>query len=78
MSAPSIAYFRSQLYIFHIFTIALPLLYYGIRGKSGKDIDDFGYTYLILLGGMALIYHGWATVKLLFQHGLKVFTFWSQ
>lgn len=67
--------FKSQLYIFHIFTIALPLLYYGIRGKLGNPIDHFGYTYLTLLGGMALMYHGIWLFKIVLKNGFSVLTY---
>ena len=52
-----------MIYIFHIIVIAIPLLYYGFRGQNDKKINNFGYTYLSLLGGMALIFHGYWFVE---------------
>ena len=48
-----------MVYIFHIIVVAIPLLYYGFRGQHDKKISNFGYVYLSLLGGMALIFHGY-------------------
>ena len=47
------------IYIFHVLFVAIPLLYYGFRGQHGKKIDMFGYVILSLLGGMALVFHGY-------------------
>lgn len=45
------------IYLMHIFVVALPLLYFGIRGQLNNSLEPFAYTYMTLLGGMALIYH---------------------
>lgn len=58
MSSPTHTYLK-QIYLLHIFIIAFPLLYYGIIGQRTGKIDSFGYTYLTLLGGMALVYHAY-------------------
>ncbi len=59
-----ISTYTLMIYIFHIIFIAVPLLYYGFRGQHDKKLDNFGYTYLTLLGGMALVFHGyWAIMQ---------------
>lgn len=74
----SSVYFKSQLHAFHIFTIALPLVYYGVRGQLGHAPDEFGYTYLSLLGFMALLYHGFWLIRLFIKYGFRAFFIWNQ
>ncbi len=52
------SYLRN-IYLLHIFIIGIPLLYYGIKGQKEGKLDPFAYTYLTLLAGMALVYHGY-------------------
>lgn len=56
MSGQSINYLR-MVYTFHVLIVALPLLYIGIVGQITGQLPPFAYTYLTLLGGMALVYH---------------------
>ncbi len=56
MSGQFINYLR-MVYIFHVLIVALPLLYIGIVGQITGQLPSFAYTYLTLLGGMALVYH---------------------
>ena len=56
-----------MIYIFHIIFVAIPLLYYGFGGQQGKTTDMFGYVVLSLLGGMALVFHGYWLVDRIIQ-----------
>ncbi len=51
--------YLQSIYLLHVFIIALPLLYYGIKGQKEGKISPFAYTYITLLGSMALVYHGY-------------------
>lgn len=53
-----VSYLRA-IYLFHIIVVALPLIYFGIRGQKNHRLEPFAYTYFTLLGGMALVYHGY-------------------
>jgi len=48
-----------MVYLFHVFIVAIPLLYIGIKGQQTGELPPFAYTYLTLLGGMAIVYHGY-------------------
>ncbi len=51
--------FLQMIYLFHLIIVAIPLLYYGIIGQKGETVGPFGFAYMVLLGGMALVYHGY-------------------
>ena len=55
------------IYIFHVIFVAIPLLYYGFRGQHKGTIDSFGYVVLSLLGGMALVFHGYWIIDRIIQ-----------
>lgn len=57
-TGPQTNYLRG-IYLLHVFVFALPLLYYGVIGQRSEHLEQFAYTYFILIGGMALIYHGY-------------------
>lgn len=62
-----------MIYLIHVFIIALPLLYYGIRGQLYGKLEPFAYTYITLLGGMALIYHGfWFLYSLFYKTDVSI------
>ncbi len=51
--------YTMMIYILHVFFIAIPLLYYGFKGQHDGKIDYFGYVLISLLGGMAIVFHGY-------------------
>lgn len=63
-----------MIYLFHIIIVAIPLLYFGLIGQHYGKISQFGYAYITLLGGMALVYHTYWFINKILTNKEKSFT----